>query len=1219
MFIHHLWTLGFPFLAHISKASQLQNIKAQLDIEDNVLPSLNISENNSNAVQILGGVDTLSLYDYTGQQNFTEEITPETNSRGLVYYSNNTYIQLEDASDNTRINKITPFGADSFILSGSGTINDIPVGNQILYNLSTLSMTRIFNQSLGNVESVLVNDTLVYFGGNFSYNNGSITGHSALVWDSKSNTTELLPFGGFGENSSVNSIVKLNDDNLLFAGKFYTLDDSSVLTNSFNESMDSNSSLNATTLELGQRIPLRYATWDSRGSTTFESSSLVCPNVDEDVWLYPGTSGSLICNLPYEVSPTKIRLYNSENSNNEISLFQILTSPSSSIMNLTYLDPLSGTLKNCDEFCPLYDRATLLSASQNVSSSMDMISFIDDNKTDVKWSSDFQDFAFANKLSVTSLKFTALNSYGDNIGLSGLELYQDTFSTYANNSLNEYGCGALANDSSSSTLSSNDWYDGLTGESYIATNYVPNQNEPTPRVKFYPNIIHPGYYVINTYTPGCVKDNTCSSRGIVNVTIWNPQNSTMMGTYTIYQNNDNLKYDQIYSGYLDFSPEVVMEYVSGIYASNTATIVVADQINVITDSLEAFETLSKTNKTKGRTPLNGILQYQKSNFTATTSNETKIANTTLNLFSVNNYPKNSSVFAEIYDNKLILGGVTNRISIIDFNDNLQVTSSENQTIQGDVYGMTKTNQGLLIYGDLLSADNQSTVLLFNGSFNKVSNYSKPVKNVINITLGYNDLIVFDNDYTVNTSSNAQVLNSTSFSLSVWSAAANVNDDVLFSGAVSQMQFGNLNGSARFLAGDKVEALNLDKNIVPYLAAYLNESATAYAYETDSLNKVYFSNNVNPSWNWTNRITQMLYENNQTLLVVGSESSTTAELTIHNLKNFTTIANETLGSKAKINALVHFEKNSSVLVGGDFQMNKPNCSGLCLYNYESKSWSTFFNNTIVGEITKLSFNNGSELIISGLFDTEEYQSIRLGSFNLINAIMTPLLTGAEGKINSFTVTDDSVVAWNDSSLLIYRDQEWNTTSLPGNGSSISSVSTINTNTESDTLSKRATDNVENRSILLLNGNFSIPQHGNLQGLLFDFQTWTPYFISGTSNASNYNLTIFINRDVSNEFNSQIPLSNSNITVTSPQSASSPSPSSSSIGKPIRKSTKKIDSGFVVLIGLALALGTVSVLGIVGVILAYVFKDPEGDYKPIKPRIDEDEMLDTVPPEKLMKFV
>lgn len=302
------------------------------------------------------------------------------------------------------------------------------------------------------------------------------------------------------------------------------------------------------------------------------------------------------------------------------------------------------------------------------------------------------------------------------------------------------------------------------------------------------------------------------------------------------------------------------------------------------------------------------------------------------------------------------------------------------------------------------------------------------------------------------------------------------------------------------------------------------------------------------------------------------------------------------------------------------LTEPNCTGLCLYNYESKTWSTFLNNTIFGEITQLSFTNSSELIISGLFETKEYQSIRLGSFNLTNSTMIPLLSGSEGKLNSFTVTEDSIVAWNDTSLFIYRNQEWNITSLPGNASSISSVSAIYTDIESNTLNKRGINNVNNGSILLLNGNFNISQYGYLQSLLFDFQKWTPYFISETTNTSNYNPIIFINRDVSTEFNSQSPLANVNITVTSPQSTSSQPPSSSASSESKSKSKKKkIGRGFVVLIGLALALGTVSVLGIAGVILAYVFKDPEGDYKPIKPRIDENEMLDTVPPEKLMKFV
>lgn len=178
-------------------------------------------------------------------------------------------------------------------------------------------------------------------------------------------------------------------------------------------------------------------------------------------------------------------------------------------------------------------------------------------------------------------------------------------------------------------------------------------------------------------------------------------------------------------------------------------------------------------------------------------NETKVGNTTLNLFPVKNYPKNSSLYADIYDNKLVIGGVSNRISIVDLNDDFEVTSSKNQTIQGDVHGITKTNQGLLIFGDILSSNNQSAVFLFNGSFENVFNQSRTVNSALNISLANNDFIVLDNDYVVNASSNALIRNSSSFSLSLWAAGNNGDGDVLFSGAVSHMQYGNLNGSVRF--------------------------------------------------------------------------------------------------------------------------------------------------------------------------------------------------------------------------------------------------------------------------------------------------------------------------------------------------------------------------------------------------------------------------------------
>ena len=80
-------------------------------------------------------------------------------------------------------------------------------------------------------------------------------------------------------------------------------------------------------------------------------------------------------------------------------------------------------------------------------------------------------------------------------------------------------------------------------------------NSQAVSVVFQPDIKQQGNYSVTIYTPGCLEDNSCDRRGIVNVT----------GTYAtsttpgiplqtqIYQTNNYDKYDEIYRGPVDLS------------------------------------------------------------------------------------------------------------------------------------------------------------------------------------------------------------------------------------------------------------------------------------------------------------------------------------------------------------------------------------------------------------------------------------------------------------------------------------------------------------------------------------------------------------------------------------------------------------------------------------------------------------------------------------------
>ncbi|CCC68582.1 hypothetical protein NCAS_0B04980 [Naumovozyma castellii] len=1198
--------LGALLLIPQIYASQLSSLQENLNITHINIPNLNLTTDD-NSFELLGGIDSLSFYRYTGQQNFTSGILPNSNSNGLTYYSNNTFIQLYEPSLDSRIERIIPFGSDSFILSGKGSLGGYSLSNQLLFNLSSFSLKQIFNQTLDSVNSILVDGTVVCFGGNFTLSTNSLNGHSVALWNYTANSTSLLPFVGFGENSLINSITKLNDDNILFAGKFYTLDNSTLL-NVVNDTMRNISDIN-----LGQLIPLSAATWSSTGSF-FDEETFVCPDPTIEAWFQNGTSGTLNCNLPFDVAPTKIRIYNSPDPDNEISLFRIFSDPSESIMNLTYIDPVLGQLKHCDAFCPLYTKQVLKSASENVTLSSEMIELLNDNTSDIRWSQDFQEFAFVNQLSASSLRFLALNSYGTNVGLSSFQIYQDAYAIFANNSLNEPSCNSLES-FSSSDLSNNTWTRGMDDQNYVKTTYIPHQGV-LPEVTFHPDLKYSGQYSIELYTPGCQQDNTCSSRGIVNVTVWNTNNNSILSTTLIYQNNDQLKYDELYSGYLNYSPKITVTYHSGIYSGTTAGTVVVDRLNIMINSLDI---LNEIHNSTNSLELNGLFQYQLSNFSTSSKDSSiaRVANTSINQLTLTGFSSNVSLSASLYNDTLLVGAGDDGLSIYELNKDLAIQSSSQQGIEGKITGLKSYSNGVLVYGDFNSSKESSNVLSFNGSFDSIGNITSPITNFANITIDDSELLVFDNNLIFNVSSSSQISNTSSFSLSLWSSGSNSNGDTLFSGALSQVQFTNLSGSVSI--ANNLSATSLRSIGSPYAAIFLNDSVTGYVLKNDSsTSEMIFSDGSKAPWRWTGYVDSMLYLTNQSMLAVGSSSSVNGELSILNLDSFKVLANETLNQNSSVKTMVHFERNSSILVGGNFSISNTECFGLCLYNYTGNQWYTFLNGTINGTITKLQIFNDSQLIIAGVFDTKSQSSVNLALMNLTDNKLVLIRWGFKEPVKDFITIDDNIFAWNETSLFEYTSNSW--VDIPiSNSNSSTTIDSIGWTTTTDNNLKKRDNSETSNNVLIVKGQIYDNVYGHIQAMIYNFEEWIPYLsINSLVSSANQPAELFIDRDVSKLFDSQLALQVSNTTASITASSSTPTPTSSP-KKKLHQSKKKIDRGFVVLIGLALALGTMTVLGIVGVILAYAFRDDDGDYDVITPRVNEDEMLKTVPPEKLMEFI
>lgn len=1209
----------------LCRGSQLARIEQVLGIEDINVPRIDLSSSDNDEMAYLGNFESLNFYRYTGQQNFTQNITKA--SSHLIYYSNGTYIYVDspvdsDNSTNAQIDHIVPFGDDSFILSGQGTILGYQLDHQVLLNISNLECRHIFNDSLSSIKAILVDNDVAYFGGSFNYTVSNKTGHSAILWNSTGDFASLLPFGGFGSSSIVNSIVKLNDDNILFAGKFNTLDDEQLLKASNNTD-----SQNTTLAEYSQIVSLKHGEWSSQGS--LDSNNMICPlSSDQDGWTLSGsTSGSFSLSLAHTVIPNKIRIYNSLSADDQISLFRVITSPADGIMNLTYLDPSTGELETCDAWCPLLSSKEIQEAAANTTTN-DTWSYFGNN-TILSWSADYQEFAFVNEIPVEGLTFMALNSYGSNVGLNSIQLYEGQFAIYANNSLNEANCDEIQTFSYSELSANAEW---KGSSDYVYATY--DDANGLPYVNFYPNITYPGDYTINLYTPGCQDDGTCNERSIVNVTVWDQNNNSALSSVLIYQNNDYDKYDSIFSGSLYYAPMISIKYHSGIYGSSTSeNVIVASKVEVLIEAIDG----AAHNSTMDNS-LNGLFQYQLSNFTsALMSNLSIVGNTSIDSLSLDHFPSNAELFASSYGNFLLIGGSGDEIIQITIGENLVMDANKTNLISGNIQGIQTYSDGLLLMSSVSS--NETSVFNFNGTLNTWGNFSTQIEKFSNITIADNELLIFQNEYIFNTSSNEYLSNSSAFSIFISSAGSNSYGDTLFFGAVGQNEYTNLDGGVFFNASKSISTQHLphNSNMILYDAIYINDSATAYAYyDADSSHNEHgvliqsLDTTTQMPIRWHSPISSMIYMKNESLLAVGTQNATEApQLVLRNLSNQASVADLSWSNNVSINSMIFFEKNHSVLVGGDFVVENVSCSGLCLFDYSRAEWKPFYNNKVSGTVTDMKIFNGTDLLISGSLKVENKSSVALAGIQLKDGNSSIIYAGnnlVETFIIASNSTDDIFALSNDGVIHISNGTaETLTTSdfqseSRFNAIQLLSVAEDNKNAN-DALQKRA----DPAPSLLVAGEMQHKKYGNLSAILYDDGDWVPFF-STTRKFNDLGLIggqIFSNRDDSSLFSSQVTLSaNStlNSTSSSPQAGSSSTttaPATIPSGNGSRKE-KRVHRGFVVLIGLALAVGTVALLGTIGVLLSY-FIGNSGKYQPLTPRIDESEMIETVPPEKLMKFI
>ena len=177
--------------------------------------------------------------------------------------------------------------------------------------------------------------------------------------------------------------------------------------------------------------------------------------------------------------------------------------------------------------------------------------------------------------------------------------------------LNEPACAKIEFPSTSSVTGP--WVTTQSQENtslYLTVKLAKSDVKPeAASVIFRPDIKQSGNYSIKIYTPGCQQDETCDTRGIVNVTgVFTSQSQSKPPTPSfIYQTNKFQKYDEIYYGPVDANSDVFRPTITLTPSSNQ----LPGQDEILLVAQRVGFTL--TNSTGG---LNGLFEFDPSQTTA---------------------------------------------------------------------------------------------------------------------------------------------------------------------------------------------------------------------------------------------------------------------------------------------------------------------------------------------------------------------------------------------------------------------------------------------------------------------------------------------------------------------------------------------------------------------------------------------------------------------------
>ncbi|KAI7586752.1 hypothetical protein D0869_00580 [Hortaea werneckii] len=1202
-----------PELAAFILTTPLLSSQGAFAQDQNTVPSPNLNLNDLGRVAIGGDFDSISLYTYEGQ---SEEAFNSNGSQSLLTrYPNGDFqsLNMADAYITTMCPYVQQDGSLAGVVVGGNftSLGGVEAQGIALWNPNTTEITALPGLS-GKVNAVYCNDEsgTVYVGGSFMGANST----NALAWKSGWNN---LPFAGF--NGPVTSIAKNEAGRIVFGGNFDGLG-------------------NTTTPEVsdGQVINLSSGNISAEGSTDQDGFSdprnIICKTAAQsgegDTWLLQdNTGGYWQGEFAFGFNPTKLRLYNTQQENRGTKTWYFENMNSGGILNMNYLSA-EGRNESCSLNCPLPN----------------------DNST-------YQDFNFEPPVGMNAFRIHITDWYGEGGGLDGIELFQDDMYSFAIDEFNEPRCDSVSNGSSSVASPSYLWdrvsSSGETSSDYLSAFLNDTSNVgPNTSVIFRPNIVQSGNYSVTVYTPGCLIDDSCDTRGVVNITGSMTTDEAPITT-TVYQTNNYDKFDQVYYGYVDidtdtFEPAVTLSPVPG---QGVPLTVVAQRVR--------FELLTTTGG------LNGLFEYNPNEATVDTDfSNSDIDSAGMSLKS----DAQVNALATVGDTLYVAGnfsgdGISNVMSVSDenatalpgggLNDHVQTMFQNGSTLYMGGNFTDTANGGVDGLNGIASFDTDSSEwsALGNGVNGPVYNL---VPLPVNVTMeSLETCLTVNGDFTsVNSFDGNDAFDAAGFAIWVPSRRNWLNNipeshvairgqlttytevpdsSTLYAGQISSMAMAYSDAVALRGSGQpSLQSLGVQLRASSSSSSSMRKRALSssrnftgvydgYFYEDNGLNITILGGSFEATATYGSTIEDLIFINNtdSSQVVTGlsglDSGSTFAAMDVYQTSLFAggaisgsvnggnvggvirydlatgAYANTQPaaldGDNVIVNSIAVQPDSAFVYVGGSFSAaGSLPCATLCYYDADTSQWNTPASG-LTGTITSMVWSSDNQLIIAGnltvggnsttmvTYDAKQqtYQEYT-GASGLPGPISA--MTPANSDYNQFWAAG---TATNNGSTYLakYKNDEWTSVSGLGDNSMIRGLQVIGVTSNHDSSALMPNDEV-----LLITGSINVPSTGNASAVLFNGTAYTPFILTSRQDGSQGSISsIFVSRQ----------------------------------GELMSGSGGHLALGFVVLIGLAIALGCVFAIVITGILLERLRRKREG-YVPMS--MDRNANLQRIPPESLL---